>query len=157
MCVSGSLDQKAPVTQEIQETQEVQSMHPSAPPQRSVLTYTVESIPPLGPPHGHVVCSLSGPSGRHPTFGVESAFCSKCVNNIQALKPSPFVPLLYVLKSMFIGICSRWNTLVYPKILASQKHALKCMNTAVIWLDWLIARKLPDKPPSLLNSGKHII
>lgn len=137
--------------------QQEQSMRPPAPPQRNVLMYGVESIAPSGPPHRHVFCGFSIPSGRHPTFGVESAFCSKYVNNIQALKTPPFLPLLYVLISMLIGICRCWNTLVYPKILTSQQHALKCMNTAVICRDWLIARKLPDKLPSLLNSGKHII
>lgn len=71
------------------ENQQEQSLHPSAPLQRNMLTYGVESIPPSGPPHGHVFCGLLTPRGRDLTFGMESAFCSKYVNNIQALKTSP--------------------------------------------------------------------
>lgn len=44
-----------------------------------------------------------GLTGKHPTFLIESAFCSQFMNNIQAPKTPPFVPLLYVLNPCLLA------------------------------------------------------
>lgn len=98
--------------------------------------------------------ALSAPSGRHPAFGVESAFCNKYVNNIQALKTSRFLPLLHVFKSIVY-----WSVWLLEFVL-SKNPAIPEICIEMCEHSCYLARsahKLPDNPSSLLNSGKHII
>lgn len=56
--------------------------------------------------HLHMVGKASlcqGLTGKHPTFLVESAFCSQLTNNTQAPKTPPFMRLLYVLNPCLLA------------------------------------------------------